>query len=91
MIRPTLGRIVWFTPHAAEAMTTETDGRCAAIITKVWSDTMVNLTVFDANGETHAKTSVVLVQEGRPKPQGHFCEWMPYQIKTAQQQETESV
>lgn len=80
MITPTLGRIVWFTPSKNESMATETDGRCAAIVVKVWSDRVVNLTVFDANGNSVPKASVTLVQDGDLAPNGgYFAEWMPYQ------------
>lgn len=73
MITPTVGRVVWYwsdigmnQPHAA-------------LIAHVWSDTCVNLAVFDANGRAYNKTSVLLVQEGNPKPDYNYCEWMPYQ------------
>ncbi len=77
MIKPTVGRVVLFYPagvaHNAEP--------CAAIVVKVWSDTMVNLAVFDANGVARGETSVLLVQDdgyGNPGG-GAWCCWMPYQ------------
>lgn len=88
VITPTLGRIVWFTPSKGEHMATEKDGRCAAMVVKVHSDRLVNLTVFDANGHTTPRTSVPLVQEGDPLPtNGFYCEWMPYQKGQAQKTE----
>ena len=89
MIKPALGRIVWFTPAGtAPAIPTESDGRCAAIIVKVWDDRLVNLTVFDANGNSHPTTSVRLVQEGDSKPEGgYFAEWMPYQQQAAKEKQ----
>ena len=42
------------------------------------------LTVFDADGSTHQRRSVCLVQDEEPKPNGgYFCEWMPYQVSQA--------
>ena len=73
MIKPTIGRVVWF--HHGK------DGQqpLAALVAYVHSDTMVNLAVFDPNGVPFNKTSVTLVQEGAPIPAGMYCEWMPYQ------------
>lgn len=91
MISPSLGRIVWYTPckHGVSGLATESDGRCAAIVVKVWSDRLVNLTVFDANGNSHAKTSVKLLQsDDESHADGHFCEWMPYQKGQAQKAES---
>lgn len=85
MIKPTVGRVVWFRPSlnaAAEGgFTYHNNGQpLAAIVAYVWGDRMVNLAVFDSNGVLHSKTSVPLVQDGdEPSPDGYYCEWMPYQ------------
>jgi hypothetical protein len=81
MIKPTIGRVVWFKPSSDESDANFVcSSCCAAIIAHVWSDTCVNLAVFDANGNSHSKTSVLLIQEGNPVPGGgYYCEWMPYQ------------
>ena len=55
----------------------------AAIITYVHGDRMVNLVVFDPNGNSQGRTSVALRQEGDVAPNGMFCEWMPYQLGQA--------
>lgn len=81
MIKPTIGRVVWFHPssHSAESGFAPTS-ICAAIVAHVHSDTCVNLAVFDGNGVSHSKTSVPLYQDGDPVPDaGYYCEWMPYQ------------
>lgn len=83
IINPTVGRIVWFrfSEFARESgFARHRDGQpYAAIITRVWSDTCVDLTVFDADGAAHSRTSVVLWQgEGVPF-QSSYCEWMPYE------------
>jgi hypothetical protein len=84
IIKPTVGRIVWFHPSALigeSGFAAPYPGEpLAAIVAKVWSDTCVNLTVFDANGVAHSRTYVLLLQDGNPTPEGgYFCEWMPYQ------------
>lgn len=74
MIKPTVGRVVWF--YKKDGDTTP----LAAIVACVHSDRMVNLCVIDPNGGSFGSTSVLLVQDGDPKPMiGSYCEWMPYQ------------
>lgn len=84
IIKPTVGRVVGFHPSefTGEAgFARHPDGQpYAAIIARVWSDALVNLTVFDANGAAHSRTSVPIVQDGGGAPQADsYCEWMPYQ------------
>jgi hypothetical protein len=82
MIKPTIGRIVWYHPPSSELDTAFVPAAaiCAAIVAYVHSDTCVNLTVFDANSNSRPKTSVTLVQEGDDAvPEAGYCEWMPYQ------------
>lgn len=82
MIKPTVGRVVWFTPKGSNPG----DQPLAAIVAHVWSDTCVNLAIFDANGVPMANppTSILLVQEGAEIPSGGFyCSWMPYQVGQA--------
>lgn len=71
MIKPTVGRVVLYKGEFPET--------AAAIVVRVWSDTCVNLTVFDPSGCVHSRTSVTLRQPEDEAPQGSFCEWMPYQ------------
>ncbi len=84
MIQPSLGRVVWFTPYESDTMARDNSGRCAALVTYVHSDRMVNLAVFDGNGNHHPKTSVKLLQEEDERPTSGFCEWMPFQLGQAQ-------
>lgn len=79
MITPTIGRIVWYRQGATEALASIGNQPLAAIVTGVWNDRLVNLAVFDANGNHHNRTSVLLVQEGDEVPGSRYCEWMPYQ------------
>lgn len=79
MIEPTVGRIVWYYPFPGEPGPSAGGQPLAAQIAHVWSDTCVNLMVVDANGNTYSKTSILLLQDGNPRPGLGFCEWMPYQ------------
>lgn len=84
MITPTVGRIVHYHPQK-RGLSTGDPGPdpgakpLAATIAWVWSDTCVNLTVSDMNGNTYGKTSVLLIQDDNPVPDQFYCEWMPYQ------------
>jgi hypothetical protein len=87
-ILPTVGRVVWFTPSrlTGDYGFTHIDGRkpLAAIVTHVFNDALVNLSVFDSNGVPHSRTSVPLVQGDEPRREhGYFCSWMPYQVGQA--------
>lgn len=79
MIKPTVGRVVWFWPGRKD----ESLQPQAAIVVHVWSETCVNLAVFDANGVASSHTSILLHQEGNSQPTAYFAEWMPYQIGQA--------
>jgi hypothetical protein len=82
MIKPTIGRVVWFWPHDAAF-----GGQPhVAFIAFVHSDTMVNLAIFDNFGVPYHATSVHLRQErDGAAPDESFCEWMPYQIGQAKE------
>lgn len=87
MIKPSVGRVVWYYPVGAS----RSEQPLAAIVAHVWSDTCVNLAIFDANGRPMEKppTSVLLVQPENEVPgNGGYCEWMPYQIGQAAKHET---
>lgn len=80
MIKPTIGRVVWFTPAKDDPAQYDKKQPLAALVVYVHSDRMVNLAVFDQNGQmTHGRTSVPLHQDGDERPAGYFAEWMPYQ------------
>lgn len=81
MIKPTIGRVVWFHPASnASDPGFAPAPICAAIVAYVHSDNCVNLGVFDGNGVSHSKTSVRLIQDTDEAPEGgYYCEWMPYQ------------
>ena len=75
MIKPTIGRVVWYRPNSADPDAQPN----AALVCFVHSDTCVNLAVFDANGIPSSQTSVHLRQSDDEMPPKPYCEWMPYQ------------
>ena len=83
MIIPTVGRIVHFTPGGFDNIA-KSEQPLAAIVTYVWGERMVNLTVFDTNGSPHSRTSVSLLQDDDMPTDGNaYCAWMPYQLGQA--------
>lgn len=82
MIKPTVGRIVWYRPDEQDRITMsihEGGQPLSATVCHVWSDTCVNLSVIDSDGGCHKRTSVTLRQSDEPWAGGRHCEWMPYQ------------
>ena len=84
-ITPTVGRVLHFVP-TADYMVSRNQAfndplqPLAAVIAYVHSDYMVNLTVWDQNGEQFSVCSVPLVQEGCDTIVGSFyAQWMPFQ------------
>jgi len=84
MIKPTIGRVVWYRPNKYDdAFAFYQVEPLAAMVVRVWNDRMVNLVVFDPNGLPLSRTSVRLIQEGDPIGSESYCEWMPYQLGQA--------
>jgi hypothetical protein len=83
MIKPTVGRVVWFYPSGSHPDSQP----LAAHIAAVWGDHCINVMVIGHNGVpwSHPPTSVMLVQEGDERPKqtdgnnAQHCAWMPYQ------------
>lgn len=88
MITPSIGRVVWFTPYTSTDSRHDKRQPLPALISYVWNDRLVNLAVFDQNGNSiGGATSVILLQDNDPKPEmGYFASWMPYQIQQAEKQ-----
>lgn len=79
LIKPVVGRVVWFFP-APHFSVAGAPGPLAATIVHVHSDRMINVAVYDSNGKQFAETSVTLVQPGDEVYTGaNRCEWMPFQ------------
>lgn len=88
MIKPSIGRVVWFTPGKTDSALNFSNQKLAALVTYVHSDRCVNLAVFDANGNGFSRTSVTLLQdEDVGNEGGYYAEWMPYQIGQAKKAE----
>lgn len=88
MIKPTVGRKVWYRPSktgpvpmsVCGSVVTGTDQPLDATVIAVWGDRCVNVLVTDIVGKQFPMLSVTLVQEGDITPDnGHYVEWMPYQ------------
>ena len=71
-ILPTVGRVVWFMPSrlTGDGRFAHIDGRkpLAAIVAHVFNDGLVNLAVFDSNGQPHSRTSVHLCRKCQSAP-----------------------
>jgi hypothetical protein len=88
MIKPTIGRVVWFTPSKNDAALSGSGQPLAALVTYVHSDRYVNLAVFDANGGHHGRNSAALLQDDDVGNEGgYFAQWMPYQVGQAAKHE----
>ena len=88
MIKPTVGRIVWFWGQKPQ------DGEqpLAAIIARVWGPNCVNLAIFDASGipSPNPPTSVRLLADGEAHPDYPHCCWMPFQVGQAKANEVKA-
>lgn len=78
MIKPTIGRVVWFWPLGSNPAR-EDSQPFPALVVFVHSDTLVNLSVFDRNGDLRPSEKVELWQGKGERPFYSHCEWMPYQ------------
>ena len=90
MIKPTPGRLVHFTAHDP-AIQGDQSQPLAAVITYVWNDRMVNLSVFDQSGTPHAKTSITLLQDDDAPLAGAHAQWMPFQKGQAANADTNQI
>lgn len=75
-MKPSLGRIVLFKSKDPLHLSNGAD-EAPAIITRVWSDTCVNLTVFRDATEPLAVTSVVLAEDFEASGQWTAWRWPP--------------
>lgn len=91
VIKPTVGRKVWYRPCANDkmgprAMQTAAGQPLDATVIAVWSDTCVNVLVTDVVGNQYPVLSCRLLQPGEEPGRdaegnlvGRHVEWMPYQ------------
>ncbi len=84
MIKPTVGRILWYRPDGPFGPTQ------AAIVCGVNSDNNVNLSVFGIYGEGPKQyQGILLSQDEESPPRGAYAQWMPFQVGQAARQEQE--
>lgn len=76
MINPTIGRVVWV---VRPFNTNDIKQAEVGLVTYVWSDHCINVAGFDHNGDPFKLSSLTLIQDDEPKPEGNFAAWMPYQ------------
>lgn len=79
IIKPTVGRVVWYAVDDTDERQPHGVQPYAAIIAYVHSDDLVNLTVFGHDGVPFSKQKVTLLQEGNAAEFPGSCMWMPYQ------------
>ncbi len=78
VIKPTIGRVVWYRAHDEDHRQPLDEQLCAALIAYVHDDTTVNLMVIGHDGVSFSKLDVPLAQ-GDEKCVPGGCMWMPYQ------------
>ena len=76
MIKPTVGRVVWFYKYIYGQ---GHKGPLAAHVAYVHSDSVLNLMVIEESGNPRSETSVQLIQDNDPIPDNTYACWMPYQ------------
>lgn len=74
VIKPTVGRVVWFFCAVTDPIYARGQP-LAAIVCHVHNDRLVNLDVIDHNGQHHVKTAVRLWQEGDIMQDDDYCRW----------------
>lgn len=79
MIKPTVGRVVWFWPASLVPKGSPGAQPLAATIAFVHQEDRVNLTVHDRDGSTYGLEGVYLWDGEAVMPDMPHCEWMPYQ------------
>jgi hypothetical protein len=87
MIKPAVGRIVWFRPSSDDldddifgiVYNDKKQPSCAQIC-YVHNDRMVNISFVDQEGDTYSAQNVRLMHGDEAfNPGGSYCEWMPFQ------------
>lgn len=84
MIKPTIGRVIWFTPPAERR--NSGNQPWPAFITYVHGDRMINVAGFDSGGAPFFQNSVTLLQDddrSETASGGFYASWMPFQVQSA--------
>lgn len=79
VIKPTVGRVVWYWPTLNEPLNKlDTRQPLAAIIAYVHDEQRINVTVFDHTGMPYGRKSIYLSQDNEPDPPIlPYASWMP--------------
>ena len=88
LIKPTVGRSIYYFPILSEGDNYE--GPYPAIITRVWSDNVVNIGGFTPDGRPFGRTTVAIYTGdlwNDDLPARPYAMWMPHQIQQAEQAE----
>ena len=80
MIRPTVGRVMWFYAYSPGQ---GHKGPQAAHVAYVHSPSIVNLMVINETGVPRSETRVRLLCDNEEAPASKYCCWMPYQVGQA--------
>ena len=86
MIKPTIGRQVWFFPAMGDPDIEHWDvlQACAATVVYVHTDRLINVVVMDHAGNIVSKRSIALLQDDDVPVKGcQYAMWMPYQKAVA--------
>lgn len=79
MIQPSVGRNLWYIPHADDGGIVNEQPH-AAFIAHVHNDRLINLSCLSEAGSTYAKQNVRLLQDYEPTPpEGGVAVWMTFQ------------
>ena len=92
MIKPTVGRKVWYWPVGEEHIAqVDKFTPCDATVLYAFGDTGVNLMIVDHKGGQHFKHSAYLWQGAvEDRPMSSCATWMPYQAAQAKKHETDT-
>lgn len=75
MIKPTVGRVVWYWPNGEQPGLQP----CSAQVAHVIDDRHININWLSPDGSNNNSTNVRLVQPEDVAPADDYCTWMPYQ------------
>lgn len=84
MIKPTIGRKVWFWAHVPVHGYATSQPEDATVV-YVHSDDCVNLRVTDHSGYSRPESSVALWDGDGGQPDTRHAQWMPFQLGQAKQ------
>lgn len=85
MIKPTIGRKVWYWSHKPALGYADKQPEDATVV-YVFADNSVNLRVTSHSGESRPETSVLLWNGEGEQPSTRHAQWMPYQIGQAKKE-----